>query len=194
MDDYPSLLSSAEEVRSAVFSAPRIGRRGYNCDEVDALLDRVVNRMEGRDNLTAAEVAETRFGKPPLGKRGYREEEVDLLLDRIVRTLESMRPPSPPTAAPTRSAGGLTADDVRNATFSPPSRWRRRRDGYRESQVDDFLDAVATRLDTGRGLTAAEVRAARFDSPALGQLGYAAAEVNALLQRVAEALDSQERR
>ncbi|CAJ1510332.1 DivIVA domain-containing protein [[Mycobacterium] burgundiense] len=86
-----SALLTAADVRDARFRKPRFGRRGYDEDQVDKLLEEVVARLEGRGTLTAAEVRETRLRKPPVGKRGYNEDEVEELLERIACTLEALR-------------------------------------------------------------------------------------------------------
>ena len=80
---------TAEHVRAVAFGKPRIGRRGYNDLEVDAILDLVEvelsrppssNEAQG---LTPQDVEEVRFSAPPIGKRGYNEDQVDMFLDRI---------------------------------------------------------------------------------------------------------------
>lgn len=192
MGDYHGPMS-ATEVRESRFSAPKMGRRGYNMDEVDAFLEIAAARLEGRCGLTATDVEAVRFGRPPIGRRGYREDEVDALLERIAHTLASLpalgllaEPEPEPAAALADSV--LNAADVRNVMFSRPTSRRSKR--YREDQVDDFLGAVASRLETGAVLTAAEVREAQFGRPQLGRLGYPADEVDALLTRIAETLDA----
>ena len=105
-----------EEVHAARFSKPVVGRRGYDEDEVDAFLDRVVDALEGRTRLTAAEVHEVSFGKPPIGRRGYYESEVDDFLDRVAAHFAHHPPPPAPPPRP------LTDHDIRTARFpQPPS-------------------------------------------------------------------------
>jgi DivIVA domain-containing protein len=83
------------------------------------------------------------------------------------------------------SDGGLTAEDVRGATFDKP-RWGKR--GYDEKSVDDFLQLAIRRLE-GRGhLTADDVRGIRFRKPPLGKRGYRNEEVDALLERIAASI------
>ena len=73
-----------QDVRDVKFDRPPIGSRGYNCDEVDAFLDRVERALNGTEVLTAAEVREVKFNKPPLlARRGYDEDQVDTFLDRV---------------------------------------------------------------------------------------------------------------
>ena len=62
-----------------------VGKRGYNEDEVDALLDRIHAKLlnPSDSSLTAADIHSHAFSKPPWGKRGYNEDEVDALLDRV---------------------------------------------------------------------------------------------------------------
>jgi DivIVA domain-containing protein len=89
-----------EHVHNKVFAKPRIGRRGYNEDEVDAFLDLVEAALRdpaGR-TLTAEQVHNTAFSMPPRGKRGYNEEEVDAFLAQVAEHMRSQQgafPPSP---------------------------------------------------------------------------------------------------
>lgn len=83
--------------------------------------------------------------------------------------------------------GDLTAEDLRNATFEKPP-WGQR--GYQEKPVHDFLALAARRLD-GRGhLSADDVRGVRFNKPRIGKRGYDPAQVDALLERIATAIDA----
>jgi DivIVA domain-containing protein len=71
------------------FPRSRMLRRGYDLDEVDAFVDRVLARFEAQsDNvarqLTVEDVRRTGF-KPRRG--GYAEESVDEMLDRVVELL-----------------------------------------------------------------------------------------------------------
>jgi DivIVA domain-containing protein len=43
---------TAEDVRSATFEKPPFGKRGYNEDEVNALLDDIVTTIENLENQT----------------------------------------------------------------------------------------------------------------------------------------------
>jgi DivIVA domain-containing protein len=69
---------------------PRSGmlRRGYDLDDVDGLVDRVLARFNGGNNtdeeLTVEDVRTAGF-KPRRG--GYAEEAVDEMLDRVVELL-----------------------------------------------------------------------------------------------------------
>ncbi|BCI50775.1 cell division protein DivIVA [Mycolicibacterium litorale] len=82
-------------------------------------------------------------------------------------------------------SGGLTADAVRNATFSKPPLGRR---GYDPKSVRDFLALTARRLE-GRGhLCADDVRAIRFPKPPIGRRGYHDGEVDAYMATVADAV------
>lgn len=192
MGDYEGLLNSTD-VRDAMFSRPRAGRRGYRAEDVDELLDRVVARLEGRGDLTVADVRNAQFRKPPLGQRGYREDEVDRLLARIARTLESIGParrlPGPPPA-PVASTALITAAEVRESAFHKPPMGQR---GYNEDQVDAFLDTVVARLEGRGGLTAADVHAVRFGKPRIGWRGYNEDDVDALLDRIAQTLQATQR-
>jgi DivIVA domain-containing protein len=71
------------------FPRSRMLRRGYDLDEVDAFVDRVLARFEAQNDnearhLTVEDVRKTGF-KPRRG--GYAEESVDEMLDRVVELL-----------------------------------------------------------------------------------------------------------
>ncbi len=77
---------TAEDVHTVAFSKPAFLKRGYNEDEVDALLERAEAALldpTAPGALTAAEMHDVSFSKPPIGKRGYNEDEVDAFLDRV---------------------------------------------------------------------------------------------------------------
>lgn len=87
MDDFDlGRRLTAADVHDVAFSKPPLFKRGYNEDEVDALLERVEEALRdpaGRHGITAAELDGVRFSKPPMGKRGYNEDDVDAFLDRV---------------------------------------------------------------------------------------------------------------
>ena len=73
---------------------------------------------------------------------------------------------------------GLTADDVRNVSFSKPPLGEA---GYDESRSTDFRKPAVRRLE-GRGqLSADDVRGVRLRTPPILQRGYDQDEVDALL-------------
>ena len=85
--------STAADLRSVAFNKPPWGKRGYNEEEVDALVERIYAKMlnPSDPSLTAADIHNFAFSKPPFGQRGYSEDEVDALLDRVeaeIRRLE----------------------------------------------------------------------------------------------------------
>jgi DivIVA domain-containing protein len=82
---------TAEQVRNVAFSKPPLGKRGYNEDEVDALLDLVEAALQDptRRTLTSEQVRNVAFSKPPFGKRGYNEDEVDEFLGLVEEQLRS---------------------------------------------------------------------------------------------------------
>ncbi|MGK8464813.1 DivIVA domain-containing protein [Nocardia cyriacigeorgica] len=80
---------------------------------------------------------------------------------------------------------GLSADDVRAVTFSSPPFGAR---GYREDDVDEFLDRVDATLRGADRLTATDVRDIAFRRPRFGHRGYDEREVDAFLDLVEKAL------
>jgi DivIVA domain-containing protein len=77
---------TAVDVHTVAFCKPPFGKRGYNEEEVDALLERVEATLRdptATDGVTPADIHNVAFSKPPIGKRGYNEDEVDAFLDRV---------------------------------------------------------------------------------------------------------------
>ncbi len=130
--------------------------------------------------LTPEQVRQVRFDAPQTGRKGYDESEVDAFLDLVEATL--------------RGESGLTPSDVRAVAFARPALFDR---GYDPDQVDIFLDEVQREL--ARQAEAApdmwlvgggDLRAVRLPRATASERSYAASDVDALLERVAEALDS----
>jgi DivIVA domain-containing protein len=146
---------TAEDVHHAVFRKAPFGRdRGYDEDQVDALLDRVERSLRNsplsgarRDPghrplaapITADELRAVELGRPPLGRRGYAPDEVDAFLTRAAEAL---------TTLALRRAPQLTADEVHAVVFGKPPLGRGR--GYDEDQVDELLDRIEHALRTAR--------------------------------------------
>ncbi|MDT4950211.1 MAG: hypothetical protein QOJ37_2806 [Pseudonocardiales bacterium] len=85
------------------------------------------------------------------------------------------------------SDAGLTAEDVRSATFNKPP-WGKR--GYDETSVDDFLQLAAGRLDGSGQLSADDVRGVMFPKPPIGKRGYDEDEVDEFLDTLAATIAS----
>lgn len=103
---------TANDVQNVRFSRPPIGKRGYDEQQVDELLDLIEGELTRRaDNpasprqLTGAVVRESAFARPRFGKRGYNEAEVDLFLDRAAAALDAA--PERRVADPVRTADPL---------------------------------------------------------------------------------------
>jgi len=84
----------------------------------------------------------------------------------------------------------ITAAEVRETRFSSPPRSRR---GYDSEEVDKFVELIATRLDTGEGLSSNDVYRAQFrKAPLLMSRGYDPEEVDTFLERILTELQRQE--
>jgi DivIVA domain-containing protein len=75
---------SPEEVHAIAFRRPAIGRRGYDEEDVDRLLDRIEETLRGQSQITREELTRLQLGNPPIGKRGYRKEDVDAFIQRAL--------------------------------------------------------------------------------------------------------------
>jgi DivIVA domain-containing protein len=73
-----------EDVRTVAFRKPPLGKRGYDEQQVDDVLDRLEATLRGSAQLTRAELNAMSFRRPPLGRRGYRPEEVDTFVQRAL--------------------------------------------------------------------------------------------------------------
>ncbi|MEU4540780.1 DivIVA domain-containing protein [Streptosporangium sp. NPDC023825] len=82
----------AARVERVAFRPGRLGM-GYNEDEVDAFLDRIVATLRGTTDtpLTPSDVREARFATVML-RPGYAIAEVDEFLDELAGVLEHRRP------------------------------------------------------------------------------------------------------
>ena len=60
--------------------------QGYDVDQVDALLDRLRDTLDGDGDLTADDVRRASFGSAD-GREGYDEAQVDAYLDAAVDVL-----------------------------------------------------------------------------------------------------------
>jgi DivIVA domain-containing protein len=77
-----------EDVRSAAFSSPPRGSRGYDKSQVDALLARVAAALAGsHDPGLVAELRTASFARASWGRRGYNPLEVDAFLDLCIAEL-----------------------------------------------------------------------------------------------------------
>jgi DivIVA domain-containing protein len=92
--------------------------------------------------VTGAAVRAVQLGRPGWGRKGYDVEQVDAFLSRAADALDALADGRVPD---------LTAVDVHTVVFTKPGLGRGR--GYDEDEVDALLDAVATALRGGRGVT-----------------------------------------
>lgn len=126
-------MLTADEVLNAKFQPTKF-RDGYDQDEVDDFLDRVVETLRARQDgragtLTSADVAAQRFS-PTKFREGYDPEDVDRLLDQVRATLDGVAdaPPRPSAAAggPASTGAAPTLDPSSTPGLVPPAKgWRR---------------------------------------------------------------------
>ena len=84
-DRATTLYPRLQRPRGERFSHPTSGR-GYACDEVDDLLDRIAAYFDEAGELTADEIRTATF-RPKRGKKAYAEGPVDAYLGRAVEIL-----------------------------------------------------------------------------------------------------------
>ena len=146
-----SVTVSAESIRHTAFA---MQRAGYSPSEVDAALERLEDAFAGRerqhliddggeaawqaeaDTLTQEIVARLsrpdgqRFARAGILTNGYNRSEVDKFASRLSRYFSDSKP--------------MTIGEVRAAAF------RSQKGGYREAQVDLFLDGVVSIMQAVR--------------------------------------------
>jgi DivIVA domain-containing protein len=154
--------------------------RGYQRDEVDALVARIEGTL-GRSPLfappvTADQVTAARFART---LRGYRTKPVDDALEAYVRELEDNGTRNRMRSGEVDRLVGL----VRNVQFGTT----RLKTGYDEREVDAFLDKTITALQANRA-RASEVKNVVFASTRM-RPGYRQPEVDAFLDRLASEIE-----
>jgi DivIVA domain-containing protein len=124
-------MLSADDVLNSKFEATKF-RDGYDQDEVDDFLDRVVATLRARETgasvrgpVTVGELDSTRFQRTKF-REGYDTDGVDGLLAEVRQTLDPSAPRAP-TAPDSTPASTPTAPDA-SATpglIEPTKGWRR---------------------------------------------------------------------
>ncbi|MBX6765636.1 MAG: DivIVA domain-containing protein [Actinomadura rubrobrunea] len=159
-----------------------VALRGYDRAQVDGLLRRIGDALQGRTVVTADEVRRTRFD---IVLRGYETRAVDELLRECVLELQAAVPIGRRPRRPRVDTGWLITW-IQNARFSGSGV----RAGYDVRDVDAFLDRV---IDGLRGVappvTARDVRESVFRTVRLGP-GYDEREVDEFLVQLAGALEA----
>jgi DivIVA domain-containing protein len=95
-----------DEVRAIAFGKPRLARRGYDEDQVDAFLDLIAEALDGRNILTPDDIHYVEFTIMPIGARSYDQAQVDLFLDEAEEALIQLRTPPPPAVVEERRPQG----------------------------------------------------------------------------------------
>lgn len=86
-EDSRELVARADRAPAERFRRPSSDdAQGYDVDQVDALLDRLRDALDGDGDLTADEVRRASFGSAS-GREGYDEAQVDAYLDAAVDVL-----------------------------------------------------------------------------------------------------------
>lgn len=140
-EGQPTASLSVDEAQSVAFD---LVRKGYQCEKVDAALDRLAGALVAKErtelvaalgqqawNDKLADLATTLYGRltrppgerfrPPRGRNGYDAEQVDQLLDRLTEFFDAGVP--------------LTAREIQQSVFKR----RRGKRAYDEESVDTFL-------------------------------------------------------
>jgi DivIVA domain-containing protein len=161
------------------FRVRRLGQR-YACEEVDALVARILATAERRSagpDVTVDEIRGAAFRTPLLGP-GYSVEEVDNFLAEAERWL--------PGRPAVESAGRATP--LPGERPAPQFATVRLREGYAVDEVDDFVERVMATVNgrpVSRPVTVRDVRNAQFSPTRLSE-GYDIVEVDAFLDTAEE--------
>lgn len=155
--------------------------RGYDRRQVDALLKRISQALNGGTPISVDEVQETRFD---VVLRGYDTRLVDELVRECIRELRTKGPVADRPGR-SRAQPAWLINWIRNARFSGSGL----RTGYDVRDVDAFLDRVLTGLrGSAPPVTARDVRESAFRVVRFGP-GYDEQEVDRFLVQLAEALE-----
>lgn len=149
-------MLTADDVLNAKFHATRF-RDGYDQDEVDSFLDRVVDTLAakpGTQPVTVAQVESVRFTATRF-RDGYDQDQVDDFLDKVVETLQQLAPPPlqvpvgqvPAHEPPPLTAGALAASELLS-----------RLQLARAVQVSTAPDTVLLRMPDGAVRAVVDVR------------------------------------
>ncbi|MFA1549457.1 DivIVA domain-containing protein [Actinomadura chokoriensis] len=158
-----------------------VGLRGYDRDQVDALLERISQALAGGPPISADEVRETRFD---IVLRGYDNRAVDELLRECIRELQARAPIWERSRRP-RAQPAWLINWIQNTRFSGAGL----RTGYDVRDVDAFLARVVAGLrGAAPPVTARDVRESAFRVVLLGP-GYDEQEVDRFLVQLAGALE-----
>lgn len=155
--------------------------RGYDRHQVDTLLRRVAQALDGGPPVSVEEVRATRFD---VVLRGYDHRAVDELLRECIRELQARGPIAERPGRP-RAQPSWLINWIQNARFSSAGL----RTGYDVRDVDAFLDRVVAGLrGSAPPVSARDVRECAFRVVRLGP-GYDEQEVDRFLVQLASALE-----
>ncbi|GAA1881411.1 DivIVA domain-containing protein [Actinomadura bangladeshensis] len=158
-----------------------VALRGYDRKQVDTLLQRISQTLDGGPPVSAEEVRGTRFD---IVLRGYDSRAVDELLRECLRELQARAPIAERPGRP-RAQPAWLINWIQNARFSGAGL----RSGYDVRDVDAFLDRVVAGLrGTAPAVSARDVRESAFRVVRLGP-GYDEQEVDRFLVQLAGALE-----
>lgn len=149
-------MLTADDVLNAKFQTTKF-RDGYDQDEVDSFLDRVVDTLAakpGTQPVTVAQVESVRFTATKF-RDGYDQDQVDNFLDQVVEALRQLA--APPLPAPVvqtlerepspSDAGPLAASELLS-----------RLQLARAVQVSTAPDTVLLRMPDGAARAVVDVR------------------------------------
>jgi len=137
---------SAEDVERVRFGATKF-REGYDQDEVDDMLDRIVATLRhdpSRRGVTADEVYTTTFSSTRF-REGYDPDEVDDFLDKVIEALEEVEKSPKSRPEPVRDEPARREPPRRE----PPPREPARREPPRPTTTTTYHSGPAAPRGTG---------------------------------------------
>jgi DivIVA domain-containing protein len=163
-------MLTAEDVLSQRFQIVKL-REGYDQDEVDDFLDRVVESLHGTGavRMTAQDVLAARFTATKF-RAGYDQDQVDDFLDRVVEALAHQAELTPPPdVAPGRAPAQLASpmpaepsapvEPVNVAAPLSAGDLVSRLQLVRAARVSTAADALGVRLPDGTRVAIIDLRA-----------------------------------
>jgi DivIVA domain-containing protein len=181
-------MSASES--AAAFPVVTGRAKGYEPAAVDAFLERARQAYEGEDDgVTAADVRSAAFA---LRRGGYDIAAVDAALTRLEDAFalrERQRALALEGAREWVGESRARAQEILDRLRRPRGHRFRRvgplRFGYRVAEVDIVADRLARYLETGEGVSVAQVRSVAFR---MQLRGYDEAQVDALLDGVVDVM------
>lgn len=182
-DSWPPKRRSSLLVSRPEFSKPRMGRKGYNHDEVDSFVDLIIAKLKGKpegDGVTAADLGVMVFHEER-GASAYDSDEVDEWITRVrpkVKAVEGRRREEDLPADRPGSVIDMAAPPHYADRFPRVSRAVL---GFAIDDVDDAMDLLRAQLSGADAPTSKQIMDLSFREQSGGYRQVAVAQTLELI-------------